>query len=139
MESVVVLSNHLHRMLVAQQGARPSAATLRRVFEKYQAEQHSRIKGVMNYSSRITCVQAWDGLVPKFLANWVLPSVWDSFVADDLGKIIAGGTMLEYIDCPATFQGRMAWKNVKAEEKSIPEKALQLSSGLSSAGKDSRV
>lgn len=128
-----MLCNHLQRMLVAQQGARPSAATLRRVFQKYQAEQHSRIKNVMDYSGRITGVQAWDGMVPKFVANWVLPLVWDSFVADDLGKIISGAPMLNYVDCPASFQGRMAWKNVKAKEESVSEKALHLSAGPSGA------
>lgn len=76
-------------------------------------------------------MQVWDGLVPKFMANWVFPLVWDSFVADDLGKIIAGAPMLDYVDCPATIQGRMAWENVKVKEDSPLEKDLHSGGGLS--------
>jgi 2-polyprenyl-6-methoxyphenol hydroxylase-like FAD-dependent oxidoreductase len=97
MESVVVLCNHLERTLAAHHGGRVSRATLGRVFGQYQRDREKRMHEIMELSSLITRVQAWDGILPKALACWVLP-----FQAD------------HKLEVDRVFgRGRLAWEDEK--------------------------
>ncbi|KAI9164120.1 FAD-dependent monooxygenase DEP2 [Paramyrothecium foliicola] len=117
MESIVVLCNHLQRMIRAQHGAKPSLATLEKTFKAYQTERHARVKGVMELSGLITKVQAWETPFHKFLATWALPLQPDRTVANQLGEIIRGGPKLEYVELKDFARGRLPWKDEEREKE----------------------
>jgi 2-polyprenyl-6-methoxyphenol hydroxylase-like FAD-dependent oxidoreductase len=114
MESVVVLCNHLERTLAAHHGGRVSRATLRRVFDQYQRDREKRMHEIMELSSLITRVQAWDGILPKALACWVLPFQADHKLTDQLGELVRKAPKLDYVEVDRVFeQGRLAWEDEK--------------------------
>lgn len=121
MESVVVLCNHLRQMMATQCGAKPSQATLNKVFAAYQAERQPRMKHIMDYSSLITNVQAWRTPLYKLLATWVLPLQPDRAVADQLGEIIRYAPKLDFVDVAGFPSGRLAWmdesRNLEFQKK----------------------
>lgn len=112
-ESIVVLTNHLHRVLAAHSGARPSRHTLSRLFAAYQAERLPRMAPIVDISSLLTRVQAWDGLAMRILATWILPYQRDRAIADQLGEIFRTAPRLEFVDAVegggGEFAGKMAW------------------------------
>ncbi|KAK9414811.1 putative FAD/NAD(P)-binding domain-containing protein [Seiridium unicorne] len=113
MESVIVLCNHLCRAIGAE--SKPSAATLTKVFDDYQAERHERMMRIMELSSLTTKVQAWDGWWHKFLATWVLPLQPDRALADQIGEIIRTAPSLDIADGTSKFpSGRLPWNNEEA-------------------------
>ncbi|KAH7311416.1 FAD binding domain protein [Stachybotrys elegans] len=111
MESVVVLCNHIKRMVTAQQGAKPSPATLEKTLMGYQTERHARAKEIMELSGLITKVQAWDTPLHKFMATWALPLQPDRTVPDQLGEIIRGAPKLEFVEIDGFAKGRLPWKD----------------------------
>ncbi|KKK22258.1 hypothetical protein P175DRAFT_0477239 [Aspergillus ochraceoroseus IBT 24754] len=114
MESIVVLCNHLAQTVAAHQGARLSRATLGKVFRQYQRDRVQRVRGIMELSSLITRVQAWDGIVPKFVACWVLPFQADHKLTDQLGELIRKAPKLDYVQVGRGFaQGRLPWEGEK--------------------------
>ncbi|KAF4236331.1 hypothetical protein CNMCM8980_003093 [Aspergillus fumigatiaffinis] len=114
MESVVVLCNHLERTLAAHHGGRVSRATLGRVFGQYQRDREKRMHEIMELSSLITRVQAWDGILPKALACWVLPFQADHKLTDQLGELIRKAPKLDYLEVDRVFgRGRLAWEDEK--------------------------
>ncbi|KAK2624713.1 hypothetical protein QTJ16_005906 [Diplocarpon rosae] len=119
MESIVVLSNHLRHMMIQQQGSKPSLATLQRVFSAYQSERHLRVKEIMEFSSLITKVQAWDTPFHKFLANWVLPLQPDRAIADQLGQIIRGAPKLDFVSTRGFSAGSMGWNDESLETHKV--------------------
>ena len=115
-----------------QCGAKPSLATLDKVFAAYQTERHARVKHIMDYSSLITNVQAWRTPLYKFVANWVLPLQPDRAVADQLGEIIRNAPKLDYVDAEGFASGRLLWKD--ESRKTNKQKKQELVSGSSSSG-----
>ncbi|GFF58146.1 LOW QUALITY PROTEIN: hypothetical protein IFM46972_11014 [Aspergillus udagawae] len=114
MESVVVLCNHLERTVAAHHGGRVSRATLGRVFDQYQRDREKRVHEIMELSSLITRVQAWDGILPKVLACWVLPFQADHKLTDQLGELIRMAPKLDYVEVDREFgRGRLAWEDEK--------------------------
>ncbi|RYP71295.1 hypothetical protein DL771_004872 [Monosporascus sp. 5C6A] len=127
LESVVVLCNHLQAMLAGQRGAKPSRATLNRAFAAYQEERRGRVVEVMELSSLITRMQAWDTPFHKFLATWVAPLQAERAIADQLGEIIRKGPKIAYgSDTAKGFGsgGRLRWAD--EEEKEGLEKSSRL-------------
>ncbi|KAF2726640.1 FAD binding domain protein [Polyplosphaeria fusca] len=114
MESAVVLCNHLHRMLDQHAGAKPSRDSIRKAFDMYQKERIPRMKEILEFSSLITRVQAWETPMLKFIANWVLPYQADRGIADQLGEIIRRAPKLNWVDTNDFGKGRLAWQD---EEK----------------------
>ncbi|PVH72165.1 FAD/NAD(P)-binding domain-containing protein [Cadophora sp. DSE1049] len=94
MESVVVLCNHLERMMKNKET--PSSATIDKVFAAYQDERLDRMKQISNLSSFITRIQAWDSLWHRFLGTWVLPLQPDRAMADQMGEIMRGAPKLDF-------------------------------------------
>lgn len=111
MESVVVLSNHLRRMLDAHDGGKPSRATLSKVFAAYQKEREPRMKEIMDFSGLITRLQAWDSILLKFLANWIIPYQPDVKIADQLGDIVKKAPKLEFTELENFEVGRVKWED----------------------------
>jgi len=119
MESIAVLCNHLVRTVAAYQGGRLSRPTLGQVFRQYQRDQAARMREIMELSSLITRVQAWDGMVPKFLACWVLPFQADHKLTDQLGELIRRAPKLDYVDgVRGLAAGRLPWEwELEGEKK----------------------
>jgi len=123
MESIIVLCNHLQRTLNHHQGARPSKATLNSVFAAYQAERAPRMNEIMDFSSLITRLQAWDTPLLRFVATWIVPYQADRKIADQMGQIIRRAPKLEYVDMGMTSRrGRLAWADEEEEKRVIGEK-----------------
>lgn len=119
MESVVVLCNHLQRMVKRQQGARPSAATLNSVFAAYQAERIERVRYIMNLSGLISKFQAEVTIWHKIANSWVLPVLPDRGVSDLLKPFIAAGPKIDYLPVTKKFKhGKVAWKDAKKDVSS---------------------
>jgi hypothetical protein len=69
---------------------------------------------IMELSSLITRVQAWDGILPKALACWVLPFQADHKLTDQLGELVRKAPKLDYVEVDRVFeQGRLAWEDEK--------------------------
>ncbi len=140
MESVIVLCNHLHHTLAKHAGARPSKAALNSMFAAYQKEREPRMNEVMQFSSMLTKLQAWDNVFLRFLATWVIPYQPDRRIADQMGELIRKAPKLDYVDVGPEFaKGKMAWADderdldrQRAEEasgtKGVEEKAISLRS-----------
>ncbi|KAI0157184.1 FAD/NAD(P)-binding domain-containing protein [Hypoxylon sp. FL1284] len=116
MESIVVLCNHLNKMLVEHEGAKPSRATLNKVFEAYQAERHGRIHEVLSLSAHTTRMQAWDNWLYKFMAMWVMPLLPSGLIMNQLGTIMTPAPRLDYVPCKGFPKGKMGWKHPDDEE-----------------------
>jgi hypothetical protein len=124
MESIVVLCNHLQRTLANHSGARPSRASLKAVFSAYQKERESRMKEILDFSSLITRLQAWDSFTLRFFATWIVPYQPDRRIADQLGDIIKRAPKLEYVDVGNDFKtGTVPWEDTK--ESLLPQQKIE--------------
>ncbi|KGO77075.1 Monooxygenase, FAD-binding [Penicillium italicum] len=126
METVVVLCNHLRRTVVAHGGGKVSRATLGKTFAKYQTEREQRMRKIMQISSLITRIQAWDSIGLKLLATWVLPYQSDHKLSDQMAELMKVAPKLDYVDVDGGFaRGRVSWDDedewVRAQ--AIPFKA----------------
>lgn len=122
MESIVVLCNHLHRAV--KDNGKPSNATIHNIFAAYQAERHDRMKQIMELSSLITKVQAWDTLWHRFLSTCMLPLQPDRATADQIGDIISKAPKLDYVSTRGFPSGRMQWKDDEVEVDKMGRRAL---------------
>jgi hypothetical protein len=113
MESVVVLCNHLERMMKNKETT--SSATIHNVFAAYQDERLDRMKQISNLSSFITRVQAWDSLWHRFLGTWVLPLQPDRVMADQMGEIMRVAPKLDFLSTRGFPSGRLLWKDEEAK------------------------
>lgn len=118
-ESVVVLCNHLQRLLQEGAGAKPSDGALDAVFAAYQAERLKRMQDILAVSSLITKVQAWDTPWHKFMATWLLPLQADRTTADQMSEIIRKGPKLEYVDLKGFHTGRIPFDDEKAAGRGL--------------------
>lgn len=110
MESVVVLCNHLHKMVAEQEGAKPSPATLNKVFASYQEERHGRMKAIMDLSARTTRLQSWENGLYKFLATRAMPLIPHRFIVKQLGKFTTPAPKLDYVSLEGFARGKIPWK-----------------------------
>ncbi|KAL8911253.1 MAG: hypothetical protein Q9171_003551 [Xanthocarpia ochracea] len=123
MESVVVFCNHLHRTLAMHAGARLSRAALNSMFAAYQKEREPRINEVMQFSSMLTRLQAWDSVLLRFLATWVIPYQPDQRIADQMGELIRKAPKLDFVDVGPEFaKGKMARRGKCLNEDSKNKK-----------------
>ena len=117
MESVVVLTNHLRRMLEQQQhGARPSKTTLNATFQAYQDERLPRMRRIMEFSSLISRVQAWDNPFLKWVSIYLLPYLPERKLANDLGEIIRKAPKLDFVPLGQWNEGLLEWEDMKVHE-----------------------
>ncbi|XXH00682.1 hypothetical protein Hte_007032 [Hypoxylon texense] len=116
MESIVVLCNHLNAMLLEHEGAKPSRATLNKVFQAYQAERHGRLQEILAVSAHATRMQAWDNWLYKFVAMWVMPFLPSSMIMNQLGTIMTPAPRIDYVPCIGFPKGRMGWKHPDDED-----------------------
>ena len=75
---------------------------------------------IMDFSSLITRLQAWDSVLLRFVASWVIPYQSDRKIADQLGEIIRAAPKLEYVGSGGGTKGeRLAWTGEVAGENSL--------------------
>jgi hypothetical protein len=111
LESVAVLTNHLRRILIDNNWARPSGREIEKLLSAYQTERLARMKYVMQFSGEVTKVQAWHRPLDKFLATWLVPVLPDRTFGDQLGRIISAAPKLDFIDASDFPSGRMPWQD----------------------------
>ena len=116
MESVVVLTNHLRRMLDQQRGGRPSKTSLNTTFQAYQDERLPRMRRIMEFSSLISRVQAWDNPFLKWMSIYFLPYLPERKLANDLGEIIRKAPKLDFVPLGPWNESRLEWEDTKVEE-----------------------
>lgn len=120
MESIIVLTNHLHWCLVHHAGACPSRHTLATLFAAYQYERAPRMAKILDFSALLTRLQAWDGVLMRVLTTWVLPYQRDRSIADQLGEIIRTAPRLEFVGVGKDFErGRMEWADEEGERGKV--------------------
>lgn len=118
MESIVVLCNHINRTLVSHAGAKVSRATLAKTFANYQQQREGRMKEIMALSSLITRMQAWDNIVLKGLATWILPYQPDHKLTDQMAELIRRAPKLDYVSVnKGMSKGRVKWTDEEEGER----------------------
>lgn len=114
MESVVVLTNHLRRMLEAERGKSPNKTSIRTTFQAYQDERLPRMRHIMRFSSTISRVQAWDSWLLKTISIYLLPYLPQRKLANDLGEIIRKAPKLDFVPLGQWNEGLLEWEDMKA-------------------------
>ncbi|KAL8976008.1 MAG: hypothetical protein Q9205_007905 [Flavoplaca limonia] len=117
MESVVVLTNLLHRTLASTSPSKPSHDALTQAFQAYQDQRLPRMRHIMKFSRLITRTQAWDNWFLKMVSIWVLPYLPERKLANDLGEIIRKAPMLDFVPLGDWDEGLMEWEDMKQEKK----------------------
>lgn len=68
------------------------------------------MKEIMEFSSLLTKLQAWDTVLLRLVATWVIPYQPDRRIADQLGDLIRRAPRLEYVPVGEGFaRGVMPW------------------------------
>ena len=115
-ESVVVLTNHLRRMPEQQRGGRIGKTSLDTTLQAYQDERLPRMRRIMEFSSLISRVQAWDNVFLKWLSIYFLPYLPERKLADYLGEIIREAPKLDCVPVGPWNKSRLEWEDTKVEE-----------------------
>ncbi|KAJ1337160.1 FAD dependent monooxygenase [Microdochium nivale] len=128
MESMALLTNLLHRTLSAHpNSAKPTRATLTKVFQEYQDRRIPRMRKIVEFSNLITRVQAWDGFAMKATALYVLPYQSRTALGQQIGEVICDAEKLDFVPIKPR-PGRIAWK----EQKNASDKVIARSKSSSS-------
>lgn len=112
MESVVVLCNHLHKMLQrTPPGKKPSLSAIKDAFEGYQNERLPRAREVLALSGQVLRMQSGESLPYKVLANDILPWVPDRVIASQFGDFIVQAPKLDFLDASGFPRGSRLWRD----------------------------
>lgn len=106
-------------MLVFQQGAKPSRATLRKAFQAYQDERRPRVIEVIKFSGQVTDAHAWVTPLHKYYTKLWLPLQSDRMIPDAMAEIIRRGPKLAYVDANRFGEGRVPWKDDESASKGV--------------------
>ncbi|KAI4086322.1 MAG: hypothetical protein LQ344_007645 [Seirophora lacunosa] len=117
MESVVVLTNLLHRTLASDSPSKSSLHALTQAFQAYQDQRRPRMRHIMEFSRLITRTQAWDNWFLKMMSIWVLPYLPQRKLANDLGEIIRKAPMLDFVPLGDWDEGLMEWEDMKQKKE----------------------
>ncbi|ORY69604.1 uncharacterized protein BCR38DRAFT_332111 [Pseudomassariella vexata] len=111
-EDVVVLCNHVHRMLQRQGGTRPDLSTLNHMFAAYQTERLDRTKFITNISGMASRAQAQTSPLYK-LAAWLMPRLPDRGASDQLAGLIKAAPKVEFVPVQDFAPARVPWEDRK--------------------------
>lgn len=111
LESVVVLVNHLRRLLVENNWKKPSSEALEKALAGYQQERKDRMVHIKDFSGDITDVQAWHKWWHKLISTWLVPHAPRGFFGNQLGEIIRGAPKLDFVDSADFPSGRLPFKD----------------------------
>ena len=109
MESIVELVNNLHRLKTSHPSRRPSRATLSAAFQKYQQARIARMQEIMEFSSLITNISAWNGFWNKLLALYVFPNSNKATMANKIAEILREAPKLDFVPLREYKQGSVQW------------------------------
>ncbi|KAI0132728.1 hypothetical protein BJ170DRAFT_666126 [Xylariales sp. AK1849] len=115
-ESVAVLTNHLHQMLVGNNWRKPSSSKLEETLAAYQEERVGRMKHIFKFSSSMS--QGWKTPWYKFLSTWILPALPDRLLAAEMSKIVSAAPKLDFLALKDLPSGRVPWKYVANGKRS---------------------
>ncbi|KAH8429233.1 FAD-dependent oxidoreductase [Aspergillus melleus] len=110
MESVVVLSNLLHRAVQAHPSGKPDKKMLETILEEYQTLRYDRMQKVIHFSGEATRLQAWDSLYYKTLSR-VIPYFPDTTSAKRTAELIKAAAKLDYVPTSPARKGTVAWED----------------------------
>lgn len=118
LEGVAALANALNKALKNSSDGRLSQSAISAMFEEYQESQKPRVKKIFNMCYYVTRMQAWDGVIMRFIARYVVPWLGDELVADHTSTIVKGGVKLDYLPVPERPRGTCAWDDEIHPKKS---------------------
>lgn len=110
MESVVVLSNLLHRAVQAHPSGKPDKKMLETILQEYQTLRYDRMQKVIHFSGEATRLQAWDSFYYKALSR-VIPYFPDRTGATRTGELIKAASKLDYVATSPARKGTVAWED----------------------------
>ncbi|KAJ9273241.1 hypothetical protein DTO212C5_826 [Paecilomyces variotii] len=125
LESVAVLCNHLHAMLVSQQGKKPDLVTLNKAFAAYQEERMPRVLHITDFSTKVAEGQAWVTPFHKFYTKWLIPLLKERALADMIAELMRGAPKLAYVDSSSFGKGTVQWDDEKEDKKETAKRSLQ--------------
>ncbi|KAL9595420.1 MAG: hypothetical protein Q9219_006463, partial [cf. Caloplaca sp. 3 TL-2023] len=97
-ESVTALTNELHHLIETTPHGKPTAEAIANSFQRYQDRRVRRVRKIYSVSSFITRLQAYDGILMSYIAQWVVPYlIGDERIADQLCHICATSPKLNFI------------------------------------------
>ncbi|KAL9625673.1 MAG: hypothetical protein Q9204_007775 [Flavoplaca sp. TL-2023a] len=109
MESVVVLANELYRLKETTSSATPTKEAIRTTFQRYQELRMLRVQRIRFLSGLITRLQAFDGILMRCMAQWIVPIlIGDKRIADQLGCLLKGSPKLDFIEWDSR-RGTIPW------------------------------
>ena len=114
MESVVVLANLLNREIKSRPNGKPDKSAIEAAFHEYQETREARVKKIFDLSSLITRLQAWDNVVLRLAACFVIPWQRDAKIAEEMGTIIKAAPKLDYVPLAECKKGLVMWDDEKS-------------------------
>ena len=119
MESVAVLTNELYCLLETTSQGRPTEHAITSAFQRYQIQRVPRVRKIHFLSGLITRLQAWDGILMRCMARWIVPLlIGDERIADQLSYLIKDSPKLDFVESMSR-KGTIAWSDEKL--RSDPE------------------
>ncbi|KAL8878770.1 MAG: hypothetical protein Q9192_008371, partial [Flavoplaca navasiana] len=117
MESVVVLANELYRLKEVTSSATPTKEAISTTFQRYQELRMLRVQRIRFLSGLITRLQAFDGILMRCMAQWIIPMlIGDKRIADRLGCLLKGSPKLDFIEWESR-RGTIPW----CDESGVPD------------------
>lgn len=117
METVFVLTNHLHSLLTEDRKI-IKTSDLDNVFEKCQVQQMPRAQAIYEISSLVTRAQAWDTPWLKFSSLYMAPHADPSGLPNAVGEIVRKAPVLDFLPLDREWpKGVMAWENGEGDAK----------------------
>lgn len=136
-ESIVVLTNLLHRALADRKGrGKLSTAELDALFEQYQVHQHPRARSIFEISSFISRVQAWDTAWMKFSSIHIAPRMNPRALPDAVGEIVRKAAVLDFLPLAKDPAARMQWENGKEDAERAAAAVVARTSGTAVVSAD---
>ncbi|KAL8932366.1 MAG: hypothetical protein Q9216_006868, partial [Gyalolechia sp. 2 TL-2023] len=118
-ESVTVLTNELHRLIQMTPNGRPNKQAITATFQRYQTQRLPRVRMAHFASWFITRLQAFDGIIMRCMAQWIVPLfVGDKMIAHALGYLVKDAPKLDFIPLESR-KGTMGWNDEKLDSTSM--------------------
>ncbi|PCG89044.1 Monooxygenase, FAD-binding [Penicillium occitanis (nom. inval.)] len=116
MESVVVLTNLLHKAIKEHPQGKPDKAAIQNVLHEYQKDRQVRMRQFIDFSSLATKIQAWETTWYKILSR-VMPFLPDDTFAKQASILFKAAPKLDFIPVPGNLKGSMKWDDDVLEAK----------------------
>ncbi|KAI9684598.1 MAG: hypothetical protein M1822_005686 [Bathelium mastoideum] len=114
MESVVVLTNLLHKAVKEHPYGKPDRAALQKLLTEYQTKRRTRVQEVIDFSKLATKMQAWETTWYKVLSR-VVPFLPDDSFAKQASALFKAAPKLDFVPVPGNPQGTVKWDDEVAE------------------------